>query len=106
MRGDLVTVALQGAYGKPRPAVIIQSDTFVKSSITFLLLTGTVINAPTLRVTVHPDAKNGLKVTSQVMVDKIYTLPREKIGAAFGTLAHDTMLKVSRNLALFLGIAA
>ncbi|TSE24825.1 putative endoribonuclease MazF [Tepidimonas sediminis] len=105
-RGDLVTVALSGDFGKPRPALVIQSDLFdTHPSVCVLLVTGTLVEAPLLRVTVEPSPANGLRKTSQVMVDKVMTLPRDKLGPAFGRLEADTMLQVERCLALFLGIA-
>lgn len=106
-RGDLVTVSLPGAYGKPRPAVVIQSDKFNGlDSVTLLPVTGKLVdNAPLLRVLVEPDDVNGLKKPSHVMVDKTHTLPRDKIGDPFGRLDDKDLLKISRTLAMFLGIA-
>lgn len=105
-RGDFVRVALPGAYGKPRPALIIQSDAYsAHSSVTLLPVSGTLIDAPLLRVRVDPDEINNLQKISQVMVDKLMTLPREKISPPFGKASDQTMLMVSRNLTVFLGIA-
>jgi mRNA interferase MazF len=105
-RGDLVTIALPGAYGKPRPALVIQSDLFdAHASVTILPVTSTLRAAPLLRITVKPTEKNALRRESQVMVDKAQTVPRDKVGAAFGRLATDSMLAVDRALAVFLGIA-
>lgn len=70
-----------------------------------LLVTGMLVEAPLLRITVEPSPANGLRKTSQVMVDKVMTLPRDKLGPPFGRLEADTMLQVERCLALFLGIA-
>ncbi|TSE34527.1 putative endoribonuclease MazF [Tepidimonas fonticaldi] len=70
-----------------------------------LLVTGTLVEAPLLRITVEPSPANGLRKTSQIMVDKVMTLPRDKLGPPFGRLEVDTMLQVERCLALFLGIA-
>ena len=62
MRGDIVTVAMQGDFGKPRPALVIQSDQFVEhTSVTVLPITSTLVNAPLLRITVQPDPENGLQ---------------------------------------------
>ena len=70
-RGDLVTVALQGEQGKPRPALIVQADHFAElASVTVLPITGALIDAPLLRVGVEPSAQNGLTKRSQIMVDK------------------------------------
>ncbi len=105
-RGDLVTVALQGSYGKPRPALVIQSDLFNEHpSVTILPVTGELRNAPLVRVTVEPNRENGLDKRSQVMIDKAQTIPREKIGNTFGRLGHEHLLAVNRALAVFLGFA-
>ena len=105
-RGDVVTVAVQGDYGKPRPALIVQSDLFNEThpSITLLPLTTTIIDAPLLRLTIDPGRANGLSRVSQVMVDKVLTLPREKIGRTIGRLDEDVMIRVTRALAMWLGI--
>lgn len=105
-RGDLVTVALQGDYGKPRPALVIQSDQFPgTASVVVLPITSTLVDAPLLRLTVEPDAANGLRATSQIMLDKPMTVKADKIGSAFGSLDGVVMVSVSRSLALFLGLA-
>lgn len=106
-RGDIVTVAVQGDYGKPRPAVVVQSDLFNEThpSITLLPLTSTIVDAPLIRLTIDPGRENGLTRVSQVMVDKVLTLPREKIGSAIGNLDEDVMARVTRALSVWLGIA-
>ncbi len=105
-RGDLVTIALQGDYGKPRPALVIQSDLFDEHpSVTILPVTGELRDTPLFRITVKPSDKNGLSKPSQVMVDKAQTVPREKIGETFGRLDDNAMLAVNRALAVFLGFA-
>ena len=105
-RGDLVTVALQGEQGKPRPALVVQADHFaVLAGVTVLPITGTLLEAPLLRVEVEPSAENGLTKRSQIMVDKPQTPPRGKVGVTFGRLDDATMLAVNRALALFLGLA-
>jgi mRNA interferase MazF len=105
-RGDFVTIALLGDFGKPRPALVIQSDHFeAHPTVTVLLVSSAMVEAPLLRVTVDPDASNGLRAPSQIMVDKAMTVMREKIGLSFGRLNADRMLEVERRLALFLGIA-
>ena len=105
-RGDLVTIALQGDFGKPRPGLVIQSDLFEEHpSVTVLPVTSELREGPLFRITVLPDEGNGLKKPSQVMVDKAQTVPREKIGETCGQLDDDTMLSVNRALAVFLGIA-
>lgn len=106
MRGDLVTVSMQGDFGKPRPALVIQANQFSDhSSVTVLPITGTLVAAPLLRITVHPSAENGLQKPSQVMVDKAMTVRRDKLGAAFGRIDANALLEVERCLAVFLGIA-
>ena len=105
-RGDLVTVVLPGAYGKPRPAVVVQSDAIEgMESITFLPLTGEILPNQVFRVTVSPSATNGLQEPSQIMADKCSTLPLTKVGAVFGRLDDDDMDAVHRTLALYLGFA-
>lgn len=105
-RGDLVTVALPGAYDKPRPALVVQSDLFDEHpSATILPVTSELRETPLFRITVTPSAANGLRQPSQVMVDKAQSVPREKLGAAIGRLEDDTLLSVTRALAVFLGIA-
>ncbi|WNV06498.1 type II toxin-antitoxin system PemK/MazF family toxin [Candidatus Methylospira mobilis] len=105
-RGDFVTIALQGDYGKPRPALIIQSDQFnAHATATVLLVSSTLIDAPLIRVTVQPDPANGLQKPSQVMVDKAMTVKRDKLGDVFGSASDEVMLEIERCLAVFLGIA-
>ncbi len=105
-RGDLVTIVLQGDFGKPRPALIIQSDLFDEHpSVTVLPVTSELRDTPLFRITIEPNAENGLQKPSQVMLDKAQTVSREKIGQSFGRLDDATMLKVTRSLAVFLGIA-
>ena len=105
-RGDLVTVAIQGDFGKPRPALVIQADVFnAHASVTLLPVTSTLLDAPLLRITVAPSADNGLQRPSQVMVDKAMTVRRDKVGQVIGRLDADTLVEVERCLAVFLGIA-
>ena len=104
-RGDLVPVVLAGAYGKPRPALVIQSDLFTHHpSVTVLPVTTELRPIETFRVAVHPSAKNGLRAPSQIMVDKAHTIPRAKAGAPFGELEARALKQVDRALAVFLGI--
>lgn len=104
-RGDVVVVALQGDQGKPRPALVIQSDLFgALPAVTILPITGTLIDAPRLRIGVGPGAATGLSRPSQVMIDKPQTPHRAKVGAVIGRLDGATMLAVNRALAVFLGI--
>ena len=106
MRGDIVTIAMQGDFGKPRPALVIQANQFSEhTSVTILPLTSTLVEAPLLRITVQPNVENGLQKPSQVMVDKVMTVKRDKIGKVFGRINADTMVEIERCLAVFLGIA-
>jgi mRNA interferase MazF len=106
MRGDFVTIAMQGDFGKPRPALVIQADQFNEhATVTVLPVTGTLVPAPLLRITVNPSVENGLQKPSQVMVDKAMTVKRGKVGPAFGRIDADAMVEVERCLAVFLGIA-
>ena len=106
MRGDLVTIAMQGDFGKPRPALVIQANQFGEhTSLTVLPVTSTQVAAPLLRITVQPSAENGLQQPSQVMVDKAMTVLRDKVGPAFGRIDSVALLEVERCLAVFLGIA-
>ena len=105
-RGDLVTVAAAGDYGKPRPALVVQSDVFDGlSSVTLCLITSTLLEAPLTRITVDPSSENGLQRISQIEVDKIVTVKRQRVGGVIGRLDDATMLKVNRSLAIFIGIA-
>ena len=105
-RGDLVTVAVQGDFGKPRPALIIQADQFGDHpSVTVLLITSSLVDAPMLRVPVLPGGTSGVQRTSQVMIDKAMTIRRDKLGQVVGSLDDDVMVEVERRLAIFLGIA-
>lgn len=105
-RGDLVTVALRGDQGKPRPALVVQSDHFDDlTSVTVLPITGTLVDAPLLRVPVEPSEQNGLAKRSQIMVDKPQTPSRSKLGSVIGRLDDVTMVTVNRVLAVFLGLA-
>lgn len=104
-RGDLVTIALQGDYGKPRPALVIQSDLFDEHpSVTILPVTGELKDAPLFRIRLEPTAINNLKKPSEVMVDKAQSVPRERIGEVFGQVREEQLLEVSRSLAVFLGV--
>jgi mRNA interferase MazF len=106
MRGDLVPIAMQGDFGKPRPALAIQANPYSQhSSVTVLLITSTLVAAPLLRVTLQPSPENGLQKPSQVMIDKAMTVQRNKVGKAFGRIDANAMVEVERCLAVFLGIA-
>ena len=106
IRGDFVTLAMQGDFGKSRLALVIQSDNFNEhATVTVLLVSSALVDAPLLRVTVQPTPVNGLEKPSQVMVDKTMTVKRDKLGEAFGSASDSVMLEIGRCLAVFLGIA-
>jgi mRNA interferase MazF len=106
-RGDLVTITLPGDFGKPRPALVVQSDLFNAdhATVSVLPITSAIVGAPVFRITLEPSAANGLRKVSQIMVDKIVSMKREKIGEAFGRLDDETMLRVNRALTVWLGVA-
>jgi mRNA interferase MazF len=106
-RGDVVVVALPGDYGKPRPALIIQSDLFneTHASVTIVPVTSTLVDAPIFRLTVDPSPTNGLRSLSQLMIDKVTTVSRTRVAQNIGRLEDDLLLRVSRALALWVGIA-
>ena len=104
-RGDLVTIALQGDYGKPRPALIVQSDLFhAHPSVTILPVTGELRETPLFRIRLEPTPGNGLQKVSQAMVDKAQSVPRERVGGVFGHVGEEDMLAINRSLAVFLGV--
>jgi len=107
-RGDIVVVTVAGDYGKPRPAVVVQAGVFNEThgSVTVLPVTSTLVDAPLFRLTVEPSPTNGLRSLSQIMVDKVTTVRRARIGKTIGHIEDDTLLRLSRALALWVGIAA
>lgn len=106
-RGAIVTTALTGDFGKPGPALVIQADLFneTHASITVLPITSTIVNAPLFRMTIDPSPENGLQKVSQVMVDKVTSVRRDQFGKIIGQLSDDTMIRVTRALSVWLGIA-
>lgn len=101
-----MTVALAGDFGKPRPALVVQSDKFAGiDSVTVLLLTSTLVDAPLLRIAVMPNALNGLQRPSQIMIDKAITVRRDRVGQVIGQLDDDIMLAMTRSLAVFFALA-
>lgn len=105
-RGDLVLVALPGDFGKPRPALIIQSDLFAEHpSVTVCLLSSHLQPTPLFRHQVEPSPDNGLTTSCQVQIDKLMTLPRTKLGMRIGCLPERQMQEITRLLALWIGIA-
>jgi mRNA interferase MazF len=106
-RGDLVTVVIAGDYGKPRPALVVQDTVFLGlPSITVLQLTSDLYVSPLVRIEIEPSQENGLREISHIMIDKAVTVRRSKIGRRIGRIDDDTMRRVGRALARFLGLAA
>ena len=104
-RGDLVTIAVSGDYGKPRPALIVQADAFnLHPSVTVLPLTSEVHDTPLFRVTVQPGKSTGLRKVSQVMVDKTTTVPRAKVGQRIGRVDADTLRAIDQAMRGFVDL--
>lgn len=105
-RGDVVTVVLSGDYGKPRPALVVQSDLFneTHASVTVLPITSEIVDAPDFRLTMDPSPENGLQRVSQLMVDKLVSVRRQRVGAVIGRLDAGTLIRVNRAMAVWLGI--
>ena len=104
-RGDIVTVSAPGDYGKPRPAVVIQSDWLRDTdSVMLCLVTSLLVDAPIYRLSIEPSAENGLKLPSQIMVDKILTIPREKCGAVIGRIDQATRIALNNMLSVITGL--
>lgn len=106
-RGDIWTIAGGADYaGKPRPAIILQSDKFdATPSVTVCPLTGTAVNNVYARFSIAPSKSNGLEIHSDVMIDKILTLPKTKVGRRIGQLDLSDLLMLNQRVALFLGLA-
>jgi mRNA interferase MazF len=103
-QGDIIAVSLPGDYGKPHPAVIIQSDAFEHlHSITVLPLTSHVLSLERCRVVINPTEQNGLQKVSQIMVEKASTVPRDRAGQLIGRLSPEDVSAVNRALAVFFG---
>ena len=106
-RGEVWTAAGGADYaGKPRPVVIVQDDRFdATTSITICAFTSDPTDAPLLRLAVEPNQSNGLRTTSRLMVDKITTIPKAKLGNRIGKLAGADMVRLNRAMMIFLGLA-
>jgi mRNA interferase MazF len=107
-RGEIWTVAGSKDYaGKPRPAVILQDNRFDSTdSITICAFTTGPTDAPLFRLRIEPHERNGLRVACRLMVDKITTVPKSKVGSLVGRLADDDMVRLNRAILVFFGIAA
>jgi mRNA interferase MazF len=105
-RGDLITVSAPRDYGKPRPAAVIQSDWLTATdSVLVALLTSELVNASLYRLTIEPSDANGLKAPSQVMIDKIVAIPREKCGKVIGRLDESERIALNHMIAVVVGLA-
>lgn len=106
-RGEIWTVAAGKDYvGKPRPAVIVQDDRFdATDSVTICAFTTDPTEAPLFRVAIEPNERNGLREPCRLMVDKITTVPRSKIGARVGALDDQDVVRLDRSVLVFLGLA-
>lgn len=96
-RGTVVTIASPGVYsGKPRPAAVVQADRWLQAhpSVTLCPLTSTLMEAPLVRIAVEPSPRNGLRKPSQLMVDKLFTVPMEAIGAVVGQLEPRALIEL------------
>lgn len=107
-RGEIwIAAGGSGFVGKPRPVVIIQDDRFdVTASVTVCAFTTDPTEAPLLRLVVEPDDMNGLHERSSLMVDKITTVPRSKLGQHLGRLGDDDMVRLGRAVMVFFGLAS
>ena len=105
-RGDIVTVTASGDYGKPRPAVIVQSDWLkAADSVLVALMTSALADAPLYRLSLEPDAINGLKLPTQIMIDKIVAMPRAKCGKVVGRLDERATIALNHMLSVVIGLA-
>ncbi len=106
-RGEVWTAAVGSGYvGKPRPVVIVQDDRFDGTdSVTICALTTDPTEAPLFRLVVLPDQVNGLREPSSLMVDKITTVTRSKLGERVGRLDDGDMVRLNRAVLVFLGLA-
>jgi mRNA interferase MazF len=106
-RGDVVTVAASGDYGKPRPAVIVQSDAFPEThaSVVVCQITSKLFDAPDFRITIDPSRANGLRMTSQIVADKPVTVRLERVGKIVGRLVADDIRRLNAALAFVMGLA-
>lgn len=99
-------VVAPGDYGKPRPGVVVQSDRLAKSgSVIVCLVTGTIRDAPAVRIVLEPTAETGLRQRSQIMVDKLFTVPRDKCGPRIGQIEDTAIAELDGRLAFILGLA-
>lgn len=107
-RGDVVVCALQGEFGKPRPAIVLQSDLFnaTHASVTVCPITSRTLEAVLFRVPLKPAASNGLKSESQAMVDKLASVRLERVKSVIGRLEADDLARLESAVMLWLGLRA
>jgi mRNA interferase MazF len=106
-RGDVVIVAAAGDYGKPRPAVIVQTDAFPEThaSVIICQMTSEVVEAPDFRVAIEPTENNGLRARSQIMADKPVTVRRARVRQSIGRLDDGDVARLNAALAFVMGLA-
>jgi mRNA interferase MazF len=106
-RGDVVVVAATGDYGKPRPAVIVQTDAFPETHISVVVcqMTSEIVEAPDFRVTLDPSGRNGLRTRSQIMADKPVTVRRTRVARSIGRLDDGDIARLNVALAFVMGLA-
>ncbi len=106
-RGDVVIIVATGDYGKPRPAVIVQTDAFpvTHASVVICQMTSEIVEAPDFRVTIEPSEENGLRVRSQVIADKPVTVRRGRIGQPIGRLDPSDLGRLNIASAFVMGLA-
>lgn len=106
-RGDVVVVATASDYGKPRPAVIVQTDAFPEAhaSVVICQMTSEIVDAPDFRVTIDPGSGNGLRARCQIMADKPVTVRRRRIGQPIGRLDDSEIGRLNIALAFVMGLA-
>ena len=105
-RADVVTVALQGDLGKPRPSIVVQADWVAgPETLLVVLLTTSLCDAPLFRYDLEPSAANGLRKRSQVQIDKIVPIPLHRIGGKIGRVDAEHMIEIDRLLAAMIGLA-
>jgi mRNA interferase MazF len=106
-RGDIAVIATRGAYtSKPRPALVVQSDLYngTHGSVTICPVTSDLVDAPLFRIPLPPGARTGLKAASQVMVDKIVSVPRESVGRSIGRCLPQELDAVDEALRTWLAL--
>ena len=105
-RGDIVTIAVQGDYGKPRPAIVVQSDRLSETgSVLVCPMTTTPVEASLSRLMLPPTQETGLKAPSYAMAEKLIVVPRRKCGPVIGQLPSDLLPVLNDMLAFVLGLA-